>query len=323
MVPYQIVDGTIVLVFREDGAVRPQTITKSHVSYKPILDELFGECREDVLRGLCDAKESLKAAVAKVYEIDGNVFSVDNDLTVTLNGKQIPRYMAQAITERIQKNCGFDDLSRFTARVMRNPIERVREDLMRFLNHGGFAITASEGKFIAYKGVMATDDPKVFASTHNRNFFYELGTTVYENVPEDSYDVTVACGKGLHVGTYSYAMGYGDTLLEVLVDPAVAICVPNDSNGQKLRCVSLTCVRAIQKGAEAPTTTIRAQDTCVDEISDEADYGNIRSPQEYPAGGLPEPKFKRTYYNKTTGEKVRASSCPGPGWTGKKPLGLV
>jgi hypothetical protein len=45
----------------------------------------------------------------------------------------------------------------------------------------------------------------------------------------------IACSTGLHAGTYSYASGYGDTLILVKINPRDVVSVPNDSSGQKLR----------------------------------------------------------------------------------------
>jgi hypothetical protein len=54
-------------------------------------------------------------------------------------------------------------------------------------------------------------------------------------VQDDPYN---SCSTGLHVGTFNYARGFGDTRIRVRINPADVVSVPHDGAGEKIRvCV--------------------------------------------------------------------------------------
>jgi hypothetical protein len=71
---------------------------------------------------------------------------------------------------------------------------------------------------------------------------YPVGATV--SIPRELVDDNrnAACSVGLHVGTLSYAQGFGghdSPVLVVLFDPAHVVSVPKDSSDQKVRVEQL------------------------------------------------------------------------------------
>jgi hypothetical protein len=55
-------------------------------------------------------------------------------------------------------------------------------------------------------------------------------------------DPNAGCSHGLHVGSETYAVGFGSRHLIVAVDPADVVCIPHDSSCQKMRCCGYTVV---------------------------------------------------------------------------------
>jgi hypothetical protein len=133
-------------------------------------------------------------------------------------------------------------LVRFLERLERNPSESARQGLYQWLEQQKLAIDG-EGHFLAYKGVRADRtsvtagpgvvDGIVFRSAHLPNHDGAVVEMPRDRVTEDP---DVACSSGLHVGSYSYARGFGQTLLRVRVDPADVVSVPRDCSSQKIRC---------------------------------------------------------------------------------------
>ena len=79
--------------------------------------------------------------------------------------------------------------------------------------------------------------------------------TMPRNAVED--DPKVACHVGLHVGSFSYANGFGRHLLTVKVDPADVVSVPEDHGNQKMRVCAYTVVEVNEGRAEFGQHAIR------------------------------------------------------------------
>jgi hypothetical protein len=140
------------------------------------------------------------------------------------------------------QSAGMDasNLIRFAQRLAQNPSYRSVQQLWSWCVAKDLTIDP-DGYIVAYKGV--TDD---MLSLHAGAAFVDgklvegqipnlVGTRVTMPRGEVNDDPSVGCHKGLHVGNYSYANGFGRVLLEVKVDPADVVSVPSDCEHQKMR----------------------------------------------------------------------------------------
>lgn len=169
-------------------------------------------------------------------------------------------------------------LARFWEKLASNPDDHSREQAYDWLASHDFQITL-DGDVVGYKGVNksydATDGVEVFRSTASS---YETGKpSGYVNgkpiaarstIPQAVGDVvtmprgevehnpSLTCSRGLHVGDYSYARGYGNTVLEVVVNPADIVSVPTDAGGRKVRVWRYTIARVVDKETFAPAKTV-------------------------------------------------------------------
>jgi len=130
-----------------------------------------------------------------------------------------------------------DAMKHFIDNMFLNPNWKSVEQLMSFLKHGNFALTA-DGCFIGYKGV--TNE---YMDVYTKTISNAIGTTVKMPRKDVVNDPNVACAGGLHVGTYNYARnwagGSGRVVL-VKVNPAHCVSVPFDHDCEKLRCSQYT-----------------------------------------------------------------------------------
>lgn len=164
-----------------------------------------------------------------------------------------------------------DAVAAFLSRLKKNPSAASRSQLFAWLKAEGFTLT-TDGLIVWYKGV--SDDFKSISAgkepvtvtladgtsvVHTGNIPYPIGVVV--TIPRELVDDNrhASCSVGLHVGTFSYAKGFGDRVLLVLVDPADVVSVPHHSGGEKMR-VSRFVVAAEHTGSKVQEAVITTAD---------------------------------------------------------------
>lgn len=246
-----------------------QATRESHENFDEILDGLKNE--RDVY-DLFDPQEALNREFRQVTD------------RVSLSGGRVhfdlvPVHdaVAEHIIRHMREDKEFDPepLAKFMERLAANPSEHSREHLFKWLQSERFTIN-EDGKIVGYKGVnkSGTDsngDVK-FVSVHsgpavvdgkpvNGHVPNQPGSVVQMPRDQVTFDPAQACSAGLHVGTWSYAKGFGQVVLEVEVDPADVVSVPSDANGTKMRCWRYKIVQVIdQPYGEAIKPYVPAED---------------------------------------------------------------
>lgn len=228
---------TLAIIFN-DGST--EIVSESHVSFKALLNAfLEGGMEEDKIRELTQVVETIQKKLTALSE---RVSIHEN--TVLFDGDEINGHIIDVIKDLFTsgENNELTPLIKFLENASTNPSLESIDDLYRWINNGDLTIT-DDGHFLAYKGVYGNEGR---LSTHSGTAFVD-GVEINGRIPyADGSIVTmprssvgssrdVACSTGLHAGTYSYARGYGDTLLLVKINPRDVVSVPRDSSGQKLR----------------------------------------------------------------------------------------
>jgi hypothetical protein len=157
-------------------------------------------------------------------------------------------------------NENFLPLVRFLDKVQRNPEPHSREHLYNWMRNRSFQI-AEDGDIIGYKGVdragggsfrscYANGTAKVNGRWHRNkaiphpiNAVVEMPRNLVEHNPRHG------CGRGLHVGTWQFARGYGGTMLEVKINPADVVSVPTDNGWAKMRVCKYMVLREVTVAA--------------------------------------------------------------------------
>ena len=229
-----------VTAFYPDAPVSIQQATKdSHENFQDILDGL--QRQEDVY-DLFDPQTALNRKFEQVTD------------RVSLKGGRVyfdlvpvEDVVADHIIRSLNEDSGFDPEphAKFMERLAANPNEHSREHLFKWLKAENFTINA-DGKIVGYKGVNM-GNPGEYKSTRSGPGVYVDGAPVKGYVPNQpgsviqmprdmvTFDPDQTCSAGLHVGTWGYAKGFAQAVLEVEVDPADVVSVPSDSGGQKMR----------------------------------------------------------------------------------------
>lgn len=292
---------------------RPETINVEDPRYNlvsEVMDKYHcGEYSDDSAENSRLACEALDKVLSKsvtdliLEACDDIVESVDfddlrlvvgkNGLEGTYRGVSLPAVLTQKFYDMYVDGCtNFAAYFKFIDNILKNPRNSVRNELYDFLAAESLPIN-EDGNFIAYKGVRSdmysvtgsnTDKKGNFTTTvlegqvdQSGHILNSVGSTIRVRVTDVCDDRTVGCAQGLHVGSYSYASGFGQVTLAVEVNPMNVISVPTDCSCQKCRVSEYTVKCVIDRRIETPTVQT-SDDGSVTETDNTKRSG-------YPGGG--------------------------------------
>lgn len=176
-----------------------------------------------------------------VQRYTDGVFRVKEDGSVWIKGtkEQVHESIAKYLIQFYRKKLPYIALVKFWENLSKNPSQESKDQLYLFLRANNMPITP-DGFFLAYKKV---DKKKGrLWDNYTGNICNDIGKIV--KMPRDKVDPDryQTCSNGLHVAAWNYAQGYsGDVLIEVKVNPANVVAVPNDYNNEKMRVCEYQC----------------------------------------------------------------------------------
>lgn len=181
-------------------------------------------------------------------------FSVQGE-AILFKGEAIPDTLAKRVHQMVQRAEDPSPLFKFWERLDRNTSYRSVQQLYTFLVHEGIALD-EEGYLLAYKAVR--QDYKDFHTGTEDN---SVGSAPEMPRNKISDDPKEACHYGYHVGALRYAQSFGDDTRRIVicrVDPADVVCVPYDSNAEKMRVCKYEVIG--NYGSQLPSTTFKVKD---------------------------------------------------------------
>ena len=267
---FQIVGGNqgqSVTIFY-DGKI--YSANDGHPNFLRILDAIANQAGVNTLIRLFDTAAEVEARfnlVSGRVTLKGGVIYFD--------GKPINNAVTSHIVRSLDEgNDNFAPFVHFLVKLQQNPIKDSVDTLFNWLQAEKFSLT-ERGDIIGYKSVYKTDEGfrSVSSGTASVNGVSQTGQikqAIGDVVTMPRAGVTLdpnsACNVGLHVGTYGYASTFsGDTIIEVLVDPADVVSVPHDCNGTKMRVCRYTVAKVSDgKHPEAVVFDEAEDDGCDD-----------------------------------------------------------
>lgn len=238
---------------------RPYNLAAGHMNFGMVVKELNKE-NPDVNRiiRLMSQVEAIKEySDNKVVHKDGKFF---------YKGEEIKGVLVTRIKEFMTQNLPYKPLMRFLENLMKNPSARSRELVYTFLENESLPLTP-DGCFLGYKGAQAnfwsihTGHHTMISGKQNERgeIFYGKGEKVRVPWNEVVDDPNVSCARGLHVGSFNYANGWGGTggsLVLVKVNPADVVSVTHNCKEVMRVCaydvVDILSVREALKQALEP-----------------------------------------------------------------------
>lgn len=194
---------------------------------------------------------------------------------IYFDGQPIHNSVTSHIVRSLDEgNDNFAPFVNFLVKLQQNPVKDSVETLFNWLQAEKFSLT-ERGDIIGYKSVYRKDGAfrsvsrgtaSVNGVSQTGNIVQNIGDVVTMPRAGVTLDPKSACNVGLHVGTYGYASTFsGDTVIEVLVDPADVVSVPHNCNGTKMRVCRYTVAKVSDgKHSEAVVFDEAEDDGCDD-----------------------------------------------------------
>ena len=242
---YSVTNDTITVVI--DGKV--YTVHSDMPKFNDLKRAIFNEDLDQIL-SLVSPGIAIEAWSKGDFDASSGV--------VKYKGEILPDKLNDRILNMVREGADPSALTNFWVKLQRNPSMRSVEQLFNFLVHEGIPITP-EGNFLAYKSVRND-----YKDWHSGTVSNEIGTVHEMPRNKISDDPNTSCHYGFHVGALEYARNFhsgGDQRLIICeVDPADVVCVPYDSNAQKVRVCKYKVIG--HYGAQLPSTVFK-EDACV------------------------------------------------------------
>lgn len=185
-----------------------------------------------------------------------------SDDKILFDGEEVHDELAKTIRRYWAEGRPYSGLVKFMERLSLNSCEHSREALWKWISSPNVQMEINnQGLLIAYKGVR-TDKTSVHAGPAivddvpvNGHVPNHDGSIVRMDRSAVQHDPSVACGTGLHVGSLSYARGFGQIVLVCLVDPVDVVSVPSDCQSQKMRVCQYEVIEPYNDGSYEPNAT--------------------------------------------------------------------
>lgn len=190
---------------------------------------------------LAEIKGTSSRGFTRIVELDSRVQFREGDSVLLFDGVEQHSLVAETVIRYYYEGRDYMPLIRFMERLATNVSDESREHLFKWSQSAGLKI-APDGHIIGYKGIQ-TDD----LSVHSGGAYVDgewvegqipnrVGSVV--TMPRDKVnpDPFQGCSYGLHVGSLSYATGFGQKVVVVLVDPADVVAVPQNEADKMRTC---------------------------------------------------------------------------------------
>lgn len=225
-----VVDGTDVQVLPDTHPFLPDLIT--HLTGGGPVDEAW-------VRSRLRPAEHIGARLQRLSE------HVTYDAhQLYYKGERLDNHLSRHIVRLINSGGGYGPFVAFLENIALNPSPKSRMHLFTWLRGRDFSITGN-GMILGYKGVQATpDNLSVMAGVetvwvdqtpHRGHIPNPVGAVVRMDRALVNPDRDRGCSRGLHVGTWEYASGFGSRTLCVEVNPRHVVSVPRDWEFAKMR----------------------------------------------------------------------------------------
>lgn len=189
-------------------------------------------------------REQFKQLSADVRVENGVVYYRDELVNSNLSHHLIKLWKAKE---------DFKPVLKFLERLYQNPQPESRDMLWDWIRDRNL-ILCKNGMVIGWKGVSAD-----FSSTRTgvgdlvngepvSKVFNNPGNVVEKPRSQVTFDPSLTCAQGLHIGTYSFArdfIGFLGKVVEVLFSPADVVSVTSDAEGQKIRVCKYKVLREV------------------------------------------------------------------------------
>jgi hypothetical protein len=222
---------------------QPYTIAATHYKYAEIL-EAVKTYQYERLPLLLD----LVRAVRDWFR-DEPDFSVEGSLIV-YQGVPFPVQCSEEALKMLEAGVLAAPMAKFLRKLRQNPVAGAQECLLSFCQANGILL-AEDGDLIAFKGIR--DD---WTDARSGTVNNAVGAKPPRFAPwEVDQRRDIPCSVGYHVGSFSFAMGYGQRTVVVKIDPRDFMAIPYDNSAGKGRVCTYEVLSEVPRTAQ-PTQRV-------------------------------------------------------------------
>lgn len=208
-----------------------KTMHSSHASFKGIVRALKSKNWSRAIRLFDTAQLIADKSQGRVQVKKDGVF---------YNGTLLDNSLTTRILQLIREGKPVSHMLKFMDRLYLNPSQDAISELYDWLNGCKLPIT-DDGRFVAYKRVKSD-----YKDLHSGTIDNSPGQIAFMKREDVCKDRTQTCEQGLHFCSIAYLPSYpGDRIMQVLVDPADVVSIPNDYQYTKGRTWQYEVVKEI------------------------------------------------------------------------------
>lgn len=197
---------------------------------------------------------SIEKSVARAFATLSSDVKIE-DGVVFYRERRVNQVLSEHLVRLWEAGEGYAPVVRFLEKLYQNPNEDSVERLWHWISTRHLTLSES-GNIIGYKGLRAD-----FRSIHagkddirngepvNGHVLNKPGDVIEKDRTKVVFDVNIGCAEGLHVGDYSYASSFGNVVVQVEVNPADVVSVPNDDE-RKMRVCRYRVLEEVEREAD-------------------------------------------------------------------------
>jgi hypothetical protein len=171
--------------------------------------------------------------------------SISKEGIVTINGDILPASLSKVIVALYKEDAPIDCFIQFWNKLNQNPSNKAVNRLYDFVDKHNITILP-DGNLLLYRVVRRTEQPEVFIDIHTGTMNQAIGETISMTRNKVDDDSAVGCSRGLHCAAWGYTNYYGnaysgkDAVVNVSVNPANVVAIPDEMNMSKIRVCEFT-----------------------------------------------------------------------------------
>ena len=209
-------------------------------------EKLFLQVRELYKNGDYDAIAKLTVSPENInFRYADSDLSISKEGVVTINGDVLPASLSKVIVSLYKEEAPIDCFINFWHKLNQNPSNKAVNRLYDFIEKNCITILP-DGDLLLYRVVKRTEQPGVFVDIYTGTMKQAIGETISMKRNLVDEDSSRGCSAGLHTAAWSYTNYYGnaysgeDAVVNVSVNPANVVAIPDEMNMAKLRVCEFT-----------------------------------------------------------------------------------
>jgi len=217
---------------------KPYTVQKTDKNFEGVKEAITAKSINR-LRELLDKPKTVEEFTeGKVKILDGVVF---------YDKVRLGSRIVQRLLDYKREGFDFKPMSKFLAKLARNPSESARDELLLFIEAGDMPI-CEDGDFLAYKRVR--DNYRDFWTGKYRHFPGDKPSMPRSSCDSNRHNT---CSEGFHICTHQYLPEYHGGQGKIMVlkaSPEHVVAVPPDYNASKMRVCRYEVLSELGKNPE-------------------------------------------------------------------------